>query len=1383
MTDQVTFNEKLNLLWRKLNNVVNAAQASDFRSQIYKFHDNLLIDNILQTSIPKQIVNNNTYESFNYQYVTIDNLIAYCKQQGRPNGFKINLGNFNYGFNNFSHLEFVFMQELKYALQSQSKQTWNATDPSSNLLINENTTNLLRYTIPMLYDDNPTSYTYRYKLFYSKDGPNDDPTTNNFINYEDISINSDPDYWIIDNQSGFIQFYGGQLAPSGNDVTLTNFCLRSDWSNNIGTKSPPFFCYIRYVGPTGINLSGDTIINGSSNSNTPFEILFNGNYTTQNNIYLNNSNTYLGYLDNSYAVMNNSQLTTLLSNTSSVANFDFYFRFKPWYCVYFDGGYTFSTSDNINVDGFSFNYGNISSSVINQLNLLNTNKLTLKWKIPPRKIINWNYSNSPYNINIVPKYNDLIIQYRYFAFYHDDELGWNNLISISNFPNTISSTIYPNYVGLSDENIEFNLIIEREFTYDYYTQTISFETIESSNIVINNNDDNKFKIICNPGTKLQSSSQYQFRLFLSNNSNVSTAEFPKFTSDLYEIINPNYAYLYFPNSRDQYYETAVERAFDAILETDSETFWTVDNVNAWKFNNNTIAISNTSINDIKTYINNTKINEHGLAYSEIDFDGWDLRINETIYSITSISTGEIYMQLETDISLLSEDISNSEGNPISILFLRRNKQVFKRTGTCVIKIEGTSSDLKFATHDVDPNIPVALPLDPTWQNDPYIDFSYVIGPSYEEAYFDGNIRTYTDISIIYTISAEWSEDLGIPLSGFTILPYTYNNISVMNSLRTQMVGMSNFSPTTSVPRYLYDVIDNSKHNTLTIFYYYPRCTVKQFDGIPFSIYGQQFSGRLYQSGGWYGIIDVPFKDVPYIQPNTSLNGLFSNNYNIASSSYDWCRYLDTRNVETFRGCFRKAHNFNTKINMWVVKGKNYPVLFDRYVYMFSNINSGFFESYYGSFNNSYSSGVANYLSLNFNNNINSLLEFMMRQRNMNCRFNKLEVKHIGLQVQYLFNTCNSFNNGYPSNFKDYQFWALRPWSVEGAGLSRINLDNWDFRQCWLLDGIKFANPYFLLDLDLKYITSRWAVNNSNYLPGYGTINRSYDIDQPFERDEWTRSSLSETIIYVYYVFFYQLQITGERIFTFNQEVNNVYYNPNYRLVNSLGESSVDTSYAISALHNYYYSVNNWNYKFCREWYTTHYNDPVRQFILQLPDTINGYQRTGPYWKDSSGLEHQILWPIGQEWDLAESDARYDSVGDVFATIESVTGLSRSDIFGTNNSNINNAWKYFWPKEGWPGSQTQSQAASSATSNLVETENLVNGQRLPSDYNNLSATTGWSYEYRRQNIYPWTYFVYAGGTFPDPTLTQYYVNGSYNNNPDLAFLVDNSNDLTPTNTFD
>ena len=126
------------------------------------------------------------------------------------------------------------------------------------------------------------------------------------------------------------------------------------------------------------------------------------------------------------------------------------------------------------------------------------------------------------------------------------------------------------------------------------------------------------------------------------------------------------------------------------------------------------------------------------------------------------------------------------------------------------------------------------------------------------------------------------------------------------------------------------------------------------------------------------------------------------------------------------------------------------------------------------------------------------------------------------------------------------------------------------------------------------------------MPGYGNINRSYIIDQPFAQYDWTSNSLSETIIYTYYAFFYQLQITGEIVFSYNQDATNVYYNPNYRLVNSSGQSSVDTSYAISTLHNYSYVNGGSNVYPWSNFISTVLPDPTL-----IPYYINGYYNNNP----------------------------------------------------------------------------------------------------------------------------------------------------------------------------
>ena len=254
----VSNDEKVNLLWRKYNNISDTLRGTAFNQQDYAYYENVFANSILNKNIPTTLTRTQTWETYTETSISVSKLDTYCKDTNKSPGFRVRLDQLN---SEYSHLEFVFRKQLAPATDSNSLQSWTAVNPLGGD-INNGAENMLRNTIPFSYDKG-TENTYNYLLFFSQGAPYT-------YDWDDGKWNTDTmmtasSYWILDNESGFLFFMGGH-DNGPNDITLDYYT--NTWINN--SKSPPFFSYIRYVGDTGFNnleMSGNIVIDGSLNIN------------------------------------------------------------------------------------------------------------------------------------------------------------------------------------------------------------------------------------------------------------------------------------------------------------------------------------------------------------------------------------------------------------------------------------------------------------------------------------------------------------------------------------------------------------------------------------------------------------------------------------------------------------------------------------------------------------------------------------------------------------------------------------------------------------------------------------------------------------------------------------------------------------------------------------------------------------------------------------------------------------------------------------------------------------------------------------------------------------------------------------------------------------
>ena len=253
------------------------------------------------------------------------------------------------------------------------------------------------------------------------------------------------------------------------------------------------------------------------------------------------SSTYLNskfnIIETSFSLINSNIVGNYVSETSFNElqnrgdNFFFFFKLKPWSLIYKNGNYSYPISGYGNE--FKYNIGDFSLSYIDNLSTTSKN-LQLFWKIPPRLFLDSNLSSN--NINYVPLYNNLIIEYK-----EESENSWSQIVNVNNFPDPLNNANYINYNNKNDLSMNFVLNLTRDT--GNANNTTSYNIIDNSFIINLTGGYNYFK----------NSKAYQFRSYLNNISDICNNF--DFKQDNYNNISSN-IYLYFPDTSNIYFYTA-----------------------------------------------------------------------------------------------------------------------------------------------------------------------------------------------------------------------------------------------------------------------------------------------------------------------------------------------------------------------------------------------------------------------------------------------------------------------------------------------------------------------------------------------------------------------------------------------------------------------------------------------------------------------------------------------------------------------------------------------------------------------------------------------------------------------------------------------------------
>lgn len=197
---------KTNLLFKQFTGVAATQLDQQFSNEPFRSIKNIFSRDIFIEEIPEQSP---------ISIFVLDNSGNWADSVGTAPSFNSTINNSFSGLFPDSHLEFYKNISLT-AVPGSNSRVWRILDSSNN--------NILQDTINFKFDDVNSSYLMRVK--YS-----------NGTVYLNNSINSFPLFWLLDNQSGYLQFYASttQLASNANIPS-----------------SAPKISYLRYVGKKGL---------------------------------------------------------------------------------------------------------------------------------------------------------------------------------------------------------------------------------------------------------------------------------------------------------------------------------------------------------------------------------------------------------------------------------------------------------------------------------------------------------------------------------------------------------------------------------------------------------------------------------------------------------------------------------------------------------------------------------------------------------------------------------------------------------------------------------------------------------------------------------------------------------------------------------------------------------------------------------------------------------------------------------------------------------------------------------------------------------------------------------------------------------------------------
>ena len=425
------------------------------------------------------------YENFTPQNITCDNLHKQHKSDGSP-----------------ENATFDLPDNLRFNFRIKLSKVFDNYEITYNKKLADGT-NMLEKLIPEYYDIEFN--TYKPILEHKTDG-------GIFVR---IQLDSYPLHANLDYKNGLLIFFQ-------KNIEITNSLLIND--------EEIYLSFIRFEG-----IIGDIQIGSSSDANLQnwSDVSFNNVDISINGlITMYNTFNFSDLCDNN--VPTKSQIKQLAEN-----NFFFFFQSRPWPPIYLDGSF---------IIPYSYNYGNLNSSIYNPINIdiikisdsanyILYNNLELYFKIANRRPIIWNYNDL--SVNYVPEYNVLYLEYR------DNSNQTEFTSDFSGIDASINPFFIPNRQDYSiDISTTFNLIFNIDRANQIYPDPlININIRDSSNVDITINSFNFFKRDLG----------YQFRVYLTNSSDFDISRTPGYIINQFEDNDPSWNYLYFPDLSNSYF--------------------------------------------------------------------------------------------------------------------------------------------------------------------------------------------------------------------------------------------------------------------------------------------------------------------------------------------------------------------------------------------------------------------------------------------------------------------------------------------------------------------------------------------------------------------------------------------------------------------------------------------------------------------------------------------------------------------------------------------------------------------------------------------------------------------------------------------------------------
>ncbi|MHA1939482.1 MAG: hypothetical protein ACW97O_14825, partial [Candidatus Thorarchaeota archaeon] len=210
---QPTDGQKVDLLFKEFTGVANVLQENTFAEQIKAFRPNILNQDILADSIPSDLSD----YSYNFGFYSVYGAPALDASYGETvvpaSGIQLT-----------PSLTYYHRRTLS-EVTGQTIKTYFIDDGSGN--------SQLRDTIPFKYDQSYNSYNHVLYVYDPAFTP-PDPS------YVEVGMWSAPNYWLLDNKSGYLELYGEEADISATLLPGKEFR----------------FSYIKYTGDKGITGGG-----------------------------------------------------------------------------------------------------------------------------------------------------------------------------------------------------------------------------------------------------------------------------------------------------------------------------------------------------------------------------------------------------------------------------------------------------------------------------------------------------------------------------------------------------------------------------------------------------------------------------------------------------------------------------------------------------------------------------------------------------------------------------------------------------------------------------------------------------------------------------------------------------------------------------------------------------------------------------------------------------------------------------------------------------------------------------------------------------------------------------------------------------------------------